>query len=364
VNSGESYLKNRMFTLKKIINKFQFYFQSFLNFFRLGKIFLISDKNNWVIKTIVKEINKNTSIKTSISSSPLFLKNKIIHFGSIHDFIFHKEKVHPSNKIIASWYHINGRNIEKGLAKEIREKNIPIHTSCSITKKGLINLGIKEKQIKVIPLGIDLKIFKPLKNPLEKTEIKKRLGLPLDKIIIGSFQKDGNGWKEGNEPKLIKGPDIFCDTIEILAKKYPLHILLTGPARGYVKNRLSEAGIPFTHKYLKKYNNIVNFYHALDLYIISSRVEGGPMALLESWATSIPLISTPVGMVKDLARPEENILLSSSFSPEEFASLASYLINNSELSSKISKNALKDIQNYSWQKMAESYFQKLYLPFQ
>ena len=46
-----------------------------------------------------------------------------------------------------------------------------------------------------------------------KNEIKNKLyikyKIPKDKIIIGSFQKDGVGWEEGNEPKLIKGPDIL-----------------------------------------------------------------------------------------------------------------------------------------------------------
>ena len=31
-----------------------------------------------------------------------------------------------------------------------------------------------------------------------------------DEIIIGSFQKDGQGWGDGTMPKLIKGPDIFA----------------------------------------------------------------------------------------------------------------------------------------------------------
>ncbi|MFA5173417.1 MAG: glycosyltransferase family 4 protein [Candidatus Paceibacterota bacterium] len=354
-----------MFTLKKILRKLRFYFQSFLNLFRRGEIFLIPDENSWIIKTVTQEIaenlNKAKLAKVRLSLSPLFIKNKIIHFGSVHVFASHKNKVHLSNKIIVSWYHLNNRDIEKELAEEIKEKNITVHTSCSVTKEGLVKLGIKEEQIKVVPLGIDLKIFKPLKNPSEKTEIKKRLGLPLDKITIGSFQKDGNGWEDGLEPKLVKGPDIFCDTVELLSKKYPLHVLLSGPSRGYVKNRLSQSNIPFTHKFSKKYNDIADFYHALDLYLITSRTEGGPMALLESWATGTPLVSTSVGMVKDLGKENENILIAESENIEEISAQAEKILKDKSLSEKIVRNALLEVKNYSWRIMADRCFQKFYL---
>ena len=37
----------------------------------------------------------------------------------------------------------------------------------------------------------------------------KELGLKKNDVIIGSFQKDGQGWSEGNIPKLIKSLNIF-----------------------------------------------------------------------------------------------------------------------------------------------------------
>jgi glycosyltransferase involved in cell wall biosynthesis len=41
-------------------------------------------------------------------------------------------------------------------------------------------------------------------------------------------------------------------------------------------------------------------YQALDLYLITSRQEGGPKAVLESMASGIPLVSTRVGQGMDL----------------------------------------------------------------
>ena len=86
--------------------------------------------------------------------------------------------------------------------------------------------------------------------------------------------------------------------------------MLVGPARGYVKNNLLELGIPFIHKYSdKKYMpeiELPDYYNALDLYLVTSRVEGGPLALVEAMACGIPLITTDVGMARDIIINGEN----------------------------------------------------------
>ena len=83
-------------------------------------------------------------------------------------------------------------------------------------------------------------------------------------------------------------------------------MLLTGPSRGYVKNRLDKSKIQYRHDMLQDVNSLVDYYNVIDLYIITSREEGGPKALLESLACGVPLVSTKVGMVPDLIVHNEN----------------------------------------------------------
>ena len=66
-----------------------------------------------------------------------------------------------------------------------------------------------------------------------------------------------------------KKPDIFVKTVELIAKDFPVKVILTGPARGYIKNELYKRNIRFKHIFLDKYEDIVDYYHALDLYIPS-----------------------------------------------------------------------------------------------
>ena len=112
------------------------------------------------------------------------------------------------------------------------------------------------------------------------------------------FQKDGEGWGRGLKPKLIKGPDIFIETIKKLKNKIDnLYILLSGPSRGYIQNELVKI-FPFRYINFKYYYKTPLLYHLIDLYFIPAR--GGPRALLESFASKTPIVSTNVGQVKDL----------------------------------------------------------------
>ncbi len=76
--------------------------------------------------------------------------------------------------------------------------------------------------------------------------------------------------------------------------------MLTGPARGYVRHGLERLGVKFAHVYAKDRAELARCYHPLDVYFITSREEGGPMALMESMASGIPVVSTRVGMAPDL----------------------------------------------------------------
>ena len=48
-------------------------------------------------------------------------------------------------------------------------------------------------------------------------------------------------------------------------------------------------------------------YAASDLYVVASRYEGGPQSVLEAPAMKVPIVSTDVGMARDVL-PAECIL--------------------------------------------------------
>jgi len=259
-----------------------------------------------------------------------------------------------------TWFH--GTDEETDYIRSLpsgSKKVSVIHTACTLSKNDLIKWGAEEEKIVVIPLGVDLSIFMPAEEG-EKEKIREEIGIPKEAVCIGSFQKDGEGWEEGSKPKLIKGPDIFCDIIEKIKDKYPLFVLLTGPARGYVKNRLDDMGVDYKHYYLDNYSDIPKYYKALDYYIISSRVEGGPKSVLECFATGIPFVTTRVGMVGDIIENGTNGLISD---VEDVAGLTDNLntiIENKELRKNLTTKGLRTAEEHSWPLIAGRFYKEIY----
>jgi len=169
--------------------------------------------------------------------------------------------------------------------------------------------GVEEARVFRIPIGIDLEHFPPADESARR-RARYELGLPETAFVVGSFQKDGVGFGEGLEPKLVKGPDVLVAVLHRLhGRVHELHVLLTGLARGYVRRELARAGVPHVHVLAGSRAELARAYHALDLYIVASRQEGGPKAVLESMATGVPVVATRVGQAAELVEPGRNGLL-------------------------------------------------------
>lgn len=151
---------------------------------------------------------------------------------------------------------------------------------------------------------------------LDRNICKKSLGISQNKFVIGSFQRDSEG--NTSYPKLEKGPDLLVDLIESFQFRWMKHaeivVLLNNFRREYVKSRLSAVGIDritinvplscFKNGSLTEaHKQLSVMYSACDLYVVTSRYEGGPMALLECAAKHVPVISTDVGMASEILAP-------------------------------------------------------------
>ena len=173
----------------------------------------------------------------------------------------------------------------------------------------VLSAGVEPARVFRIPLGIDLGNF-PLRDDAARSRARRALGLPDSAFVVGSFQKDGVGWGAGLEPKLIKGPDLLVAALARLhGSTTELVVLLTGPARGYVRRELGRLGVPHRHLLARTRAELARAYHALDLYLVASRQEGGPKATLETMATGVPLVTSRVGQAQDLVEHGRNAAL-------------------------------------------------------
>jgi glycosyltransferase involved in cell wall biosynthesis len=170
----------------------------------------------------------------------------------------------------------------------------------------VLSSGIDPAKVLRILISVDASLFMP-QTPATRGTARRALGLPENAFVIGSFQKDGVGWGDGEQPKLIKGPDVLVESMRALRELRPeLHVLLSGPARGYVRRGLDRLGIPYVHRPLERYEDVAGLYAALDAYVVPSRQEGGPKSVLEAMASGVPVVSTRVGQASELIHDRVN----------------------------------------------------------
>jgi len=359
------YIRNSFYCLPwKILKKTNLYKDVSL------PIQFVSEDANWAIKTVGENIKREIDIikpgKFEINTKPFKIINRIVHFGSQYMWLNWGEHMSKDNYFISTFFH--GKPSDGDEAKIHCDqfiKSVPrlskVITSSSIVEKRLVNWGVSSDKIIKIPLGVNTKNFIPA-DQTKKDKIRNFLGIPKESILVGSFQKDGIGWGEGLKPKLIKGPDIFVKTLKILHDKgLPIYALLTGPSRGYVKKELSKNNIPFYHSFVKNIEELIPLYQALDIYLITSREEGGPMGLIESMSCGIPVVTTRVGMSEDIINKGIPGEISDSFDPKILAykiekTIDCFSRNKNESQRVIRKHIIK----FDWEEVAKQHWEKIY----
>jgi glycosyltransferase involved in cell wall biosynthesis len=321
----------------------------------------------WVGEHVRDEIEALVPGTIAVTAQPQRLTRRVVHFGSQYMWLSWGRHMSSSNRYVVSFFHGKHEDGPK-VSHHIDEflQGVPrlarIVTGASLIEQRLLAWGVPRDKVVRIPIGVDTRLFRvPLRE--ERAAARARLGIPNNALVIGSFQKDGVGWGDGMEPKLIKGPDLLLNAVKRLHGDLPVAVILTGPARGYVKQGLERLGVPYVHRYAQSHADLVECYHALDLYFVSSREEGGPMGLMESMASGVPVVATPVGMAPDLIIDGISGGLTDTCSGEEIADKARALVAlpTAELA-LLRQRAREAVMVADWSVVGRDHLLKVYQP--
>lgn len=219
-----------------------------------------------------------------------------------------------NKKVICTIHHIDESTYSKKdeINFKILDRYVDVYHT--ISKKSFQQLRkLTNKKIITIPFWVDNKKWFPIE---EKDELRKKFGISEKEFLIGSFQRDTEG-KDLKSPKLVKGPDVL---LKLLKNEFShienLKIILTGKRREYLINNFKKNNIKFKYFEMVNTKTLNELYNILDLYIVSSRVEGGPQAILECASSKIPIISTNVGIASEILSTKSIFDLDSSFNAE------------------------------------------------
>ena len=203
------------------------------------------------------------------------------------------------------------------------------------THELVVSAGVDPARVFRIPIGVDIGRF-PLGDERARASARAAFGVPESAFVVGSFVKDGVGMGEGLEPKLVKGPDTLVAALERLRPSVPdLLVLLTGPARGFVKQELQRLGIPYRHVRLESRDELAQAYHAVDVQLVASRQEGGPKSVFEAMATGVAVVTTRVGQAAEIVVDGENGLLADVDDVESLAAAVACVREDSVLRARL-----------------------------
>jgi glycosyltransferase involved in cell wall biosynthesis len=261
------------------------------------KIYINKINENWIVDRLKKEFV--TGNKHLVTNN--LRKADLIWIIAPWNWRTIKKKYLISKKVICTIHHIDELKFidEKEEFLE-RENYIDFyHVPSLVTKHQLEK--ITQKKVIYIPFWIDSKKWFIKEN---KLELREKYNIESDSFVIGSFQRDSEG-SNLSVPKLSKGPDRLIEMINYFNKnKQNLRVLLTGKRRNYVIAELEKLGIKYSYYEMATPLQMNDFYNLLDLYIVSSRFEGGPFAIYESAITKTPIISTNVGIASEILAKE------------------------------------------------------------
>ena len=262
------------------------------------KIFISNLNESWIIDRMKEEFsNFNPKIVTDN------IKNSDI-IWIIAPWMWKKipKKYLKAKTVVCSIHHLEEKDFKGSALKDFynRDKYVNYYHTISNKSKEEIR-KLTPKKIVSIPFWINENIFFSLQD---KSNLKSKYNLPKESLIIGSFQRDTEG-KDLKSPKLIKGPDQFVEIVKSFSKRNKnLLVLLAGYRRQYLIKKLEEENIDYKYIELVDFEILNELYNCLDLYIVSSRIEGGPQAILECGITKTPLISTDVGIATEILSSE------------------------------------------------------------
>ncbi|MCX6698303.1 MAG: glycosyltransferase [Methanomicrobiales archaeon] len=149
----------------------------------------------------------------------------------------------------------------------------------SILKPGIV-------ASKIIPYGLDMKIF----HPANQKDARVELGLPTDAKILffaaNSIRK--SLWKDDRT--------LRSALIEIAASGMKVLCLALGESAP--SKHFSDVEIRFVH-YLEKHETVARYYQAADLYIHPARADTFPNTILEALACGTPVVASAVGGIPE-----------------------------------------------------------------
>jgi glycosyltransferase involved in cell wall biosynthesis len=174
-------------------------------------------------------------------------------------------------------------------------------TSASGAARLVAESGVSPERMHVVPTGIDLARFDPA--AVDGSRIRRELGFPPGLPVVGTI----------GILRVLKGPEVFLRGCRAILDRVPAARFLMagdGPLRREVHDLRERLGLSEAVHLLGQREDVPELLAALDVFVLSSLAgEGNPQAVSQAMAMGVPVVTSALPGVSELARAGETALL-------------------------------------------------------
>jgi glycosyltransferase involved in cell wall biosynthesis len=164
-------------------------------------------------------------------------------------------------------------------------------------ESALVGWGTAREHVHLIPNA-----YEASGTVLDRAAARVALGLPMDVQIVGWV---GRLSRE-------KGLDVLLSALALLRDRpVTVAVIGTGREQAALQALARQLGVTESIRWLGLVPGAGRFYRAFDIFVLSSRTEGTPIALFEAMDARVPVIATAVGGVPAVVSEKEALLIPS-----------------------------------------------------
>jgi len=200
---------------------------------------------------------------------------------------------------------------------------------------------------RIIRSGVEFGDFRAARG--KKNEARRKLGLSESAQIIGSVMRFC--------PE--KAPDIFVKVAAGVLESRPDAIFVIvgdGPLMKQTEGMIDSLNLHDSIVLLGSRHDVVDILPAFDVFLITSRTEGLPRALLESLASGVPVVSTDVGGIHELVGNGKNGFLAEEGDIESLVASINTILADPGIVTQLMARVDEDLEPFSAEKMVEDLF--------
>jgi glycosyltransferase involved in cell wall biosynthesis len=199
-------------------------------------------------------------------------------------------------------------------------------------REELLRAGFPADRVQLIPNGVDVYRFRP-QSPGGPTDTPSPWSGPA--VVFAGRLVEGKGLLE----LLEAWPRVVRDVPQA-----HLVILGSGPLEAEIRGRAAVASVGGHVHLVGEMSDVRPYLRTAAAFVLPSRAEGLPNAMLEAMAMGLPCVATRIGPIVEIATHGKEALLVPVQDPGQLASALSAVLRQPEMSSRLGHAARKRVE--------------------